>query len=92
MHAFDVDAYFRWTCSVCIVDGKSMENLRWKKELHSNSSQIYYLFFLTVFGKSLSTTDPQPALTCQGGEAPSLTGVAVKRLIIASGGLVEELL
>lgn len=57
-----------------------------------NSFQVYYLFFLTVFGKSLSTTDPQPALTCHGGVAPSLTGVAAKRLIIASGGLVEELL
>lgn len=28
----------------------------------------------------------------QGGQAPSLTGVAFKRMIISSGGLVEELL
>lgn len=69
-----------------------MENLRWKKELHSSSFQIYYLFFLTVFGKSLSNTNPQLALTCHRGVAPSLIGVAVKRLIISSGKLVEELL
>lgn len=47
-----------------------MENLRWKKELHSNSFQIYYLFFLSFFGNSLSTTNSQLALTCRRGASP----------------------
>lgn len=67
-----------------------MENLRWKEGTPSQFISNLLLFLLTVFGKSLSTTNPQLALARHRGVVPSLTGVAVKRLIISRGGLVEE--